>query len=434
MKIPVAKLPFSLFLSLRYLRPKRTFVSVITVISVLGVTLGVWILTTVIAVITGFNIQMRERILGSQPHLTLQLDRAAPIEAWPELLREIAAEPGVADVSPFVEGQAVLDFHNRVWVVRVVGIDPRPGAIRDKLAGLIPPPEDFREFGSLDFSDDHAVIGRLLADSMGIPIGESLILHSLANGREILDANNEGREPESLILPAELVITGIFQTDEEEADSSLVYVPLEVAQALYEQRGTVNGIDVELENPYQATRVKESLSARFPEYEWTSWIDHNSAEFNAVAQERTNMYFLLFMIMVVAGFCITNTMITVTTQKRQEIGLMKAVGARQSQIVGAFLWQGIIVGLGGTLSGLGLAFVTLVVRRFVIRGVAWAFGMNPYDPGMAFLWNLPAKITILDLSVISGGAFLACAVAALLPAYIAAELDPARALRNQSVA
>jgi len=406
---------------------------VITVISVLGVTLGVWILTTVIAVITGFNIQMRERVLGSQPHLSAQLPRSAPIQDWPALLRDLQALPGVRDVAPFVEGQAVLDFQNRVWVVRVIGIEPQPGPLQEKLAALIPPPEDYRDFGRPDLTDDHALVGRYLSESMGIPVGETLILHSVANGREILDANNQGREPESLILPAELTVTGIFQTGEEEADTSLIYVPLEVAQALFENPGTVNGVDLELDQPYQAERVRQALQARFPDYEWISWVGRNAAEFNAVAQERMNMYFLLFMIMVVAGFCITNTMITVTTQKRQEIGLMKAVGARQHQIVGAFLWQGIVVGGVGTLTGLLLAFAVLSARKHIVRGVGWVFGMNPHDPGLSFLWNLPAKITVLDLSVISGGAFLACAVAALLPAHLAAGLDPARALRNQSV-
>jgi len=430
----VAKLPFSLFLSLRYLRPKRTFVSVITMISVLGVTLGVWILTTVIAVMTGFNVQMRERILGTQAHLTAQLPKTAPIVRWPEFLKALTTHPGVKDVAPFVEGQAVLDFNNTVWVVRVMGVEPRPGAIRDKLSALIPPTEAYREFGSFNLSDDNVILGRLLADGMGIPVGNKIILHSVANGREILDASNEGRQPEQMILPAELAVTGIYQNDDEEPDSPLVYVPMEVAQPLFENPGTINGVDLELANPYQAQKVKAALQEKFPEYQWTSWIDRNAAEFNAVAQERTNMYFLLFMIMVVAGFCITNTMITVTTQKRHEIGLMRAVGANKNQIAAAFLWQGFYVGLIGTASGLLLAFGTLVFRRFVIRGLGWAFGMDPYDPALAFLWNLPAKITALDLSVISAGAFLACAVAALLPACLAADLDPAAALRNQTTA
>ncbi len=434
MKALATKLPFSLFLSLRYLRPKRTFVSVITLISVLGVTLGVWILTTVIAIMTGFNIQMRERILGTQAHLTAQLPKSAPIQAWPDLLKELSAFPEVKDVAPFVEGQAVIDFHNIVWVVRVMGVAPRPGAIQDKLHALIPPPEAVRSFGAFDLSDDNVILGRLLADGIGIPVGETIILHSVANGREILDANNEGREPEQMILPAELSVTGIYQNDDEEPDSPLVYVPLEVAQPLFENPGTINGIDLELTQPYQVQKVKAALAARFPEYEWTSWIDRNAAEFNAVAQERTNMYFLLFMIMVVAAFCITNTMITVTTQKRHEIGLMRAVGANKNQVVAAFLCQGFYVGLIGTGAGLLLAFGTLVFRRFIIRGLGWAFGMDPYDPSLAFLWNLPAKITALDLSVISTGAFLASAVAALWPATIAANLDPAAALRNQTTA
>jgi len=426
--------PFSLFLSLRYLRPKRTFVSVITMISVIGVIVGVFVLTTVIAVMTGFNVQMRERILGTQAHLTAQMPRSAAIERWPDLLKDLTTFPGVSDVAPFVEGQAVLDFNSTVWVVRVVGIEPRAGAIQDKLSKLIPQGDPMRGFGAFDLKSDNAVAGRLLADGIGIPLGEKIILHSVANGREILDASNEGRQPEQMILPAELTVSGIYENDDEDPNAPLIYVPLEVAQSLFQHFGTVNGIDLELVNPYKVQEVQKALRSKYPELEWTSWMDRNAAEFNAVDQERINMYFLLFLIMVVAAFCIANTMITVTTQKRHEIGLMRAVGATKNQIAAAFLWQGFYVGLIGTGAGLFCAFVFLSFRRYLIQGIAWAFGMDPYDAGIAFLWNMPAKITAVDLSVISGGAFLACAMAALLPATIAADLDPATALRNQTVA
>jgi lipoprotein-releasing system permease protein len=433
-KALVANLPFSLFLSLRYLRPKRTFVSVITVISVIGVTIGVAVLTIVIAVMTGFNIQMRERILGSQAHLTAQMPRSGPIANWPALAKQFASVEGVRDVCPFVEGQAVLDFNNVVLIVRVVGIDPHPGAIQTKHAALVPPSEAMHEFGAFDLSSDNAVIGRLLSEGLGIPAGEKIILHSVANGREILDAQNEGRQPEQMILPSELKVTGVIQNEDEDPNAPLIYVPLEVAQSLFQNLGTVNGIDLELTLPYDVEKLKTALAARFPELEWTSWIDRNAAEFNAVSQERTNMYFLLFLITLVAAFCITNTMITVTTQKRHEIGLMRAVGANKNQIAAAFLWQGFYAGLIGTGTGLLLAFFFLAFRRYVIQAIGWAFGLDPYDPGVAFLWDMPAKITALDLSIISAGAFLSCALAALLPATIAAELDPATALRNQTVA
>ncbi len=424
--------PFSLFLSLRYLRPKRTFVSVITIISVLGVTLGVWILTTVIAIMTGYNVRMRETILGFEPHLTVK--HSSVMYDWPEVTEKVKEHPAVVDAAPFSLGQVVLDYGNRVLVVNVTGLEPQPGAIFDKLEGLIPNEENaVRDYGQFDLGDDYAIIGRALADGMGIAVGDSIVLHSLANGRELLDAHNEGREPDELIIPAELEVVGIYDSGRHDYDAEFVFIPLESGQHLYNLKWGVHGIMLHIEDPYRAQRVKaELLQLLEPPLTVVSWIDQNRALFDAVALERLIMYFLLFMIMVVAGFCIMNTMITVTTQKRREIGLMKAVGAETSQIVNVFLVQGIVVGIFGTASGLVLAFLMLLGRRFLVEQIARVAGLDVFDPQIYLLYDLPAKITVADITVISGGAFLACALSALLPAYVAARLDAAKALRNES--
>jgi lipoprotein-releasing system permease protein len=152
-----------------------------------------------------------------------------------------------------------------------------------------------------------------------------------------------------------------------------------------------------------------------------------------VEMERLIMYLLLFMVMVVAAFCIMNTMITVTTQKKSEIGLMKAVGGPKSQIVGAFLGQGIVVGLFGTVAGHLLAMLFLYFRHEVAKAVAYVSGQDLFaSAGMAMLYDLPAKITVVDVAVISGGAVFVCALAALVPACAAAKLEAADALRQEA--
>jgi len=143
------------------------------------------------------------------------------------------------------------------------------------------------------------------------------------------------------------------------------------------------------------------------------------------------MYLLLFMIMVVAGFCMTNTMITVTTQKRREIGLMKAMGARLDQIVGVFLGQGLVVGLLGVTGGLGVAFFFLSVREGVLGSLRRLLGEEIFSAEVYDFYELPARITMVDLTVISAAALLACAFASLFPAYLAARMDAAKALRNE---
>lgn len=441
------RLPFSLFLSLRYLRPKRTFVSLITMISVLGVVLGVFSLMVVIPVMTGFNVRMRESILGSEPHLELTRERDEPIDEWVAVLDRVSGREGIVDAQPFARGQAVLDFANRVLVVQVTGLDPQEedpgpetGAEREarwtpmfaKLANLIPR-TDFPIYGKLDLSGDFVVIGRTLAEGMGLGVGDSLVLHSMANGRELLDAQNENREPRNLVLPAELTVSGIYDSGRADFDVRQVFVPLETAQKLYDLGGAVTGIRLEVAKPHEVRRLQRDLLGKDASLRLVSWMDRNRALFDAVALERLNMYVLMFMIMVVAAFCITNTMITVTTQKRSEIGLMKAVGGPKSQIVGAFLGQGILVGVFGTVTGLVLAFVFLYFRQDVARAIAWVSGQDLFSsPGMMMLYDLPAKITVIDVTVIAGGAVICCAVASLLPAYVAARVDAADALRQEA--
>jgi len=434
------KFPFSLFLGFRYLRPKRTFVSLITGISVFGVVLGVFSLTVVIAVMTGFNVKMRESILGSEPHLVLKRPQERAIDPWVDVLDRVAAEEGVTDAQPFARGQAILDYGNKVLVVEVIGLDPplRGGEeettpVFAKLRDLIPPAR-YRDFGTLDLGGDSVVVGRFLADGMGLGVGDTVVLHSMANGRELLDSQNENREPRNLIVPAEVTVTGIYDSGRPEVDGKQIYVPLELAQRLYDLGGGITGIQLEVAEPYRVRKLQNRLRERIGEEEFrlVSWIDRNRALFDAVALERLNMYVLLFMIMVVAGFCITNTMITVTTQKRSEIGLMKAVGGPKSQIVGAFLGQGILVGLFGTVAGLVLAFLLLLFRKGVARMIAFISGQDLFSSQeMLMLYDLPAKITVVDIAVITGGAFLSCALSSLLPAYLAARVDAAQALREE---
>ncbi len=426
---------FSLFLSIRYLRPKRTFVSVITVISVLGVTLGVFALTVVIAVMTGFNIDMRASILGFQPHIVIKQEMSDPIPEWREIVEKVKDQPQVTDVAQFSYGQAVLDYDNRVWVVELKGVEPpkpgeKNGPIWQQYVDLVPEGN-----GEFVLEGDSVVVGRELANGFGILLGDKLLLHSLVNGRELLDAQSENRDPlrSKLVEPAELSVTGFYDAGRPDFENKILFVPFDIGQRLYGLGEGASGIAVQVEDPHKIRPVKRQLVPLVAPYEVETWTDRNKALFDAVALERLNMYLLLFMIMVVAGFCIMNTMITVTTQKRGEIGLMKAVGGSTNQIVSPFLYQGIIVGLIGTVSGLLIAFFFLLLRKSIAQGIAAISGADILtSQGMRMLYELPAKITILDIVVISGGAFLCCALASLMPAYFAARLDAAEALRHEA--
>jgi lipoprotein-releasing system permease protein len=418
--------PFSLFLALRFLRPKRNFVSLITILSIIGVALGVQVLVFVVAIMTGYDVRMRQTVLGFEPHLDLQQPR--PIENWPELLELVRKNPEVTDAAPFTRGQLVLDVHRQLRAVRVQGLEPQPGPILDRLKRLVREGE-----GTFDLSGDTVVVGRALARKLGIKVGDTVILHSLANGRQMLEAQREGRQPEDLIVPAELTVSGIFDSGRYSYDVQTIFIPLQTGQTLYSLQGAVHGLIAQVRNPYEAGLVRDQLRLAIPPpLEIYSWMDRNRAKFEFIASNRLLIYFLMFMIVIAAGFSIMNTMITVTTQKRREIGIVKAVGARMDQIVHVFLGQGLAVGAIGTALGLLIGILLLAFRQPLRESLAQFTQREIFSAEVYDFYDLPAHLAATDLVVICGGAFFACAFSSLLPAYLAARLDAARALRNES--
>ncbi len=451
----LTKTSVSLFLGLRYLRPKRNFVSLITAVSVVGVMLGVGLLTAVIAIMTGYSIKMRDTVLAFQPHLVV--GHSGVLYDWTTVKEAAETHPEVVGVAPFSHGQIVLDFDRRLWVISVQGLYPEalppdpedPEAVENlppierRLYELIAEEEVvvdgkkvMQRMGEFDLSDDYVVLGKALAKKMGIKLGDTVYVHSLANGREIFNAlREEGEEVEmtEYIPSIELTVTGIFDSGRQDYDEEFVFVPLEIGQVLYNLSYGVHGLMLHLEDPYRAEVVQEKLFEVIePPLNVNTWMERNRAIFDMVAMERLIMYVLLSIIMVVAGFCIMNTMITVTTQKRKDIGLLKALGARMDQIIGVFMGQGFAVGILGSTLGIIGAFLFLTFRQSILYWTGNVWGIEVFSAEVYNFYELPAKLTTIDIVYITGGAFLACAFSSLIPAYFAARMDAARALRNDA--
>jgi lipoprotein-releasing system permease protein len=209
-------------------------------------------------------------------------------------------------------------------------------------------------------------------------------------------------------------------------------VPVYVAQELYGLDDALHGITVKTDNPYGAERVKQEIQQFLepPQYAQT-WIDMNRQYFEAVRLERTVMFFLLFFIVIVAAFGIMSTLITVTVQKRHEIGIVKALGANIAQIVWVFLGQGTIVGLFGTITGLGLGMTLIRYRNEFSRWLASTLHIEIFPREVYQFSSIPAEVIPHDVAIICISAFLICSFAALIPAYFAARLDPVKALRYE---
>jgi lipoprotein-releasing system permease protein len=446
---------FSLFLALRYLKPKRTYVSIITLISVLGVALGVTVLIVVIAVMTGFEKRLEKLILGFEPHLMVQQQVIVdPLESelesgrWDILKDRLKKEiPEIKAVAPYVTGQVLLQFgvddSRRQAALMMMGVDSEGNPLTERVKEII-------NAGELDLSykPEHGKYGCLIsiqfAQRNGITIGEHIEAFSTADIEPIVanlfDAvdNNQLSDDElrsrvkelteSIKTPKDMIVTGIFDSVRY---GEMILVPLEIGQDLYELGANVHGLSIELEDPFLANQINKKISALLP-FGWNSetWIQRNKQLFATIRNERGMMYFVLFFIILVAAFSTMNTMITVTVQKRHEIGVMKALGARVFQIVGVFIGQGLIVGLIGSVSGLAAGSLVLYNRNGIRDVLAQRLGLEIFPEEMYGIAEIPAQIVPSDIAIICFGAFLLCTLAALPPAYMVARLDPAKALRD----
>ena len=429
------KLPFSLFLALRYLKPKRTFLSIITLISVLGVMLGVTVLILVISVMTGFDRELRQKVIDFDAHILVSTEDI--MHDWRALKTKIDKTPGVVATAPYVQGPVIVEFENRRLAPMIRGVDP---AQEENVIPL----RKFIKQGNFDLDGESTVLGIELARKLKIHLGDKLTVYSPGNLGQILDGikkleNAKGAEEKKtidelrdVILPKELTVTGIYETGHYLHDSEFLLVPIYVGQELYGLGDALHGITVKTDNPYSAERVKSEIENFLtpPEFAET-WIDMNHQYFEAVRLERTVMFFLLFFIVVVAAFGIMSTLITVTVQKRREIGIMKALGANLSQIVWVFLGQGTVVGLFGTLTGLGLGMTLIRYRNEFSHWLASTLHIEIFPREVYQFSSIPAEVIPKDVAIICISAFLICSFAALIPAYFAARLDPVKALRYE---
>jgi lipoprotein-releasing system permease protein len=427
------KAPFSLFLALRYLKPKRTFVSIITLVSILGVTLGIAVLIIVISVMTGFGQELRNKVLGFDAHLLVTSN--GPMYDWREVDEALHRHPGVVASAPFVQGPVLVQFRDLTLAPKIRGIEvereEKVTAIRSAI-----------KEGQLDLDGDKVVIGRELANQLGVMVGDQITVISPKNVGEIVDRIDQAKEskenPEALdrlremIVPAELTVTGIFESGRFVYDSEFLLVPLYIAQELYGLEDGLHGITVKTTDPYKVEQMKEELAAHIlPPHHVQSWMDMNRQLFDAIRMERNVMFFLLLFIVIVAAFGVMNTLITMTVQKTREIGIMKALGASTPQVIWVFVSQGMVVGFFGNITGLAAGLALVRWRNEFREFLSRALNEEIFSASIYQFSEIPAVVDPKDIATICISAFIMCTFAALIPAWFAARLDPVKALRSE---
>ena len=421
-------LPFEFALALRYLRPKRTSVSFITLISVVGVMLGVAVLIIVTSVFSGFHLQLKKSFFQFSADLTVR-PLGGPIVEYDALSDRIAKIPGVTGVSPIIGGKVMMETDPEIGAPAfdapvLLGVDPE----RMRTVSQVP---DNLEAGEFNLRGNRLVIGYNFARLDGefrLQVGDRVLIHSPKSIQEMRESQQAGEQLG--IFPEEYIVAGVFDAGQKDLND-FIFCSLYNAQDLYGLDEGAAMLWVETTDPLELDPQQVALEKLLGEgYRVGTWKDLNPVLLAQVQVEKMINQFLMFFIVVVAAFGIASSLIIFGVQKTKEIGLLKALGASNGQVSFVFLIQSAVVGVLGT--GMGIALGLLVLKyRNQFLGFLRGHDVELFPEKLYGFRELPAQVVPGDLVVICGVSVLICLGAGLLPAWNAARLRPVEALRSE---
>ncbi len=413
---------YELFIGLRYLRARRreTFISLITVISVLGVAIAVTTLIVTMGIMTGFQERIWDLLLGFNPHVTLT-NLGNNLEDYDDLIKEVEKQKGVLGAAPTVEGQALVKSQNRQSGTLIRGIDP------DKIKGVIDLERYIKE-GNLDtlkvtqrveiknrpVSLPAAILGSALAEVLNVKVGDVIEVTS-----------SQGQMTSFGVIPSvrRFVVTGLFDSGIQDYDSILIYINLSDAQKFFGLDDSVTKIEIRVGDIYQAKAIADTLHGSLRQtYIIEEWSRRYSNIFIALQLEKI-LYFLVLLLMIIIGaFNIASTLIMMVMEKKKDIAILKSMGAKNKSIWRIFLIKGLLIGLIGTgigvLFGYGLCFIIEQYRIELPKGVF-------------IISTVPVSIDWSNISLVAFASILICLLASIYPARHAAKLDPVEIIRYE---
>ena len=419
-------MPFELMVSLRYLRAKRksTFISIITFISTAGVALGVMALIVVLAVMTGFERDLKDKILGANAHLVVTRSGIA-MDDYRQLMAQLQQLPGVEATTPFIYNQVMLSTGRNVSGVVLRGIDPETDRQVTKLSTAVVEGEmDLLAPGKGNISVEPGVmIGRELAHHLGLTLGDRVNVVS-----PLGTITPMGMMPK--LKPFKVV--AIFNTGMFEYDSTLAYVSIAQAQEFFSLGDTVTGIQLKVKDIYATPEMAEQINQQFgPDLYARDWMQMNKNILFALKTEKVVMFIILTLIVLVAAFGIASTLFMVVMEKTRDIAILKTMGARSGSIMKIFVLEGLIIGLAGT--ALGLLSGLLIANNLepIIDFVQKTTGKNFFNKDIYYLDHFPSHIVAADVTMVAVTAVVISFMATLYPAWQASKMLPAEALRYE---
>lgn len=412
--------PYELFIALRYTRTKRRnhFISFISLISMLGMALGVCALIVVLSVMNGFQKEIRTRILGIAPHLQVNAESNDLVD-WQPTLQVIKSHPQVVAAAPFINGQGMISFVQNVQGVMVRGILPQD----EKRVIDISNKMKFGSLNDLQANGFGIALGSDLARSLGAHVGDKVLLIS----------------PQGQVTPAGMMprlkqfhVAAIFEIGMAPYDNALALIHLSDAQRLYRMDGTVSGISARLHDLDLAPQVSAEIGRSLPRNTYVSdWTRQHANYFRAVQIEKKMMFIILSLIVAVAAFNIVSTMVMAVTDKRADIAILRTLGATPASIMRIFIVQGVIIGLVGSVLGVAGGILLTLNIDTVVPFIEKLVGMHFLSKEVYFITELPSDLRCNDVLIVAGFSFLISLLATIYPSWRASKVQPAEALRYE---
>lgn len=413
--------PFYAFVGYRYMRAKRKnhYISFISLTSVIGVALGVSVLITVLSVMNGFNREIRAQMLTGTPHITVG-KLSGPLVDWPSLVKSLSKNPEVIGAAPFTLGQGMISStgSGRVQGILIKGIDPSQ-------VNEVYPLESRMKEGDLKALTAHSfniVVGRALANNLGLHLGDKIsVIVSEAS------VSPAGMMPRI----KRFTVAGIFEIGDL-YDGNQVFINLQDADKLLRMEGAITGVQLKLKDELEAPEIGRGIYENMHHDYWvTDWTQDFGSFFKALKIQKTVMLFILLLIIAVAAFNLVSSLVMMVTDKRSDIAILRALGATRRNIMGIFIAQGSMVGVLGTLSG-------------VLLGLYMAFHVTGWTDTLQRVFNielvsrevylvnfLPSEVHSWDVIGVTLVTLLMSFIATIYPAWRAASIQPAEALRYE---